>query len=109
MHQNKDNHLLPLITLNGDVETTWKQIRKTIFNDILNRSTQPKESAGLLGGSYYSIILRPLIKMMGQERESNNQEVYMFIAEASKKLCFTGYQQKLIKPRNNFFSRKICQ
>ena len=48
----KYNHLLPLIALNGDVETTWKQIRKTIFNDILKRSTQPKESAGLLGCSY---------------------------------------------------------
>ena len=109
----KYNHLLPLIALNGDVETTWKQIRKTIFNDILKRSTQPKESAGLLGCSYYSIILRPLIKMMDQESESDNQDVYMFIAEASKKAMLywisteINHNQEIISAVEKFVNKNI--
>ena len=49
--KSKYNHLLPLIAINGKIEITWKEIRKTIFNDILKKSTQPKEAAELLGCS----------------------------------------------------------
>ena len=64
--KSKYNHLLQIIAINGNLETTWSEIRKVIFNDILKRSIQPKESAALIGCSYYSIIIKPLLKIIEQ-------------------------------------------
>ena len=67
--RSKYNHLLPMIAISGNIEKTWTKIRKTIFNELLKRSTQPRESATLLGCSFYSIIIKPLLKIMEQQKK----------------------------------------
>ena len=67
--RSKYNHLLPKIAISGDIEKTWTEIRKTKFNELLKRSTQPRESATLLGCSFYSIIIKPLLKIMEQQKK----------------------------------------
>jgi len=57
---SKINHLLPIIVLTGNLETSWKCIRKIIFNNILNRNALPLETAMTMGIGYYNIILDPL-------------------------------------------------
>ena len=59
---SKVNHLLPLIVLSGNLEASWKCIRKIIFKNILDKHTLPLETAVALGPGYYNIIIRPLIK-----------------------------------------------
>ena len=44
----KFSHLQPMIAISGQLETTWTNIRKTIFRDVINFSTFPKESSYLL-------------------------------------------------------------
>ena len=66
---SKINHLLPLISLNGHLEQSWKCIRKIIYRDILKAQTTPLESAITLGIGYYNLIIRPTMKMI--EREHN--------------------------------------
>ena len=66
---SKINHLLPLISLNGYLEQSWKCIRKIIFRDILKAQTTPLESAITLGLGYYNIIIRPMMKIIDREYE----------------------------------------
>ena len=99
--KSKYTHLLPLIAINGNIEKTWTEIRKTIFNDLLKRSTQPKESATLLGCSYYSIIIKPLLKIIDKSSQENNgEELIHFLKEATKKafLYWTVTEQNHSQP-----------
>ena len=57
--KSKFTHLLPLISISGNLLTTWKNIRKTILGDVIEYSTMPREAATLIGLSYYSIIINP--------------------------------------------------
>ena len=82
----KINHIIPLIAINGNLETIWKEIRKTIFNNVLFRDTFPKESGTILGISYFSIILRPLLKIITKQKQNNINDGYTdFLYESSKK------------------------
>ena len=83
---SKINHLLPLISLTGNIDICWKSIRNIIFNKILNRCTLPLETALAMGVGYYNIIIRPLIKMIERYNNyrSNNEEL-KFIKEAATK------------------------
>ena len=83
--RSKYNHLLPMIAISGNIEKTWTEIRKTIFNELLKRSTQPRESATLLGCSYYSIIIKPLLKIMEQAKENDDEELLEYLIEATGK------------------------
>ena len=86
----KINHIIPLISINGNLETIWKEIRKTIFNNVLFKDTLPKESGTLLGISYYNIIMKPLLKLITKQKEFNNNDDYIqFLYEASKKAIIT--------------------
>ena len=99
--KSKYTHLLPLIAINGNIEKTWSEIRKTIFNDLLKRSTQPKESATLLGCSYYSIIIKPLLKIIDKSsQENNSKDLIQFLKEATKKafLYWTVAEQNHSQP-----------
>ena len=55
---SKGNHLLPLIALSGNLDASWKCIRKIIFRNILDKHTLPLETAVALGLGYYNIIIR---------------------------------------------------
>ena len=86
----KINHIIPLISINGNLETIWKEIRKTIFNNVLFKDTLPKESGTLLGISYYNIIMKPLLKLITKQKEFNNTDNYIqFLYEASNKAIIT--------------------
>ena len=61
--KSRFQHLIPLISFSGKLEDTWKNIRKSIFMDILNFNTLPRESGTLLGLSFYNIVVKPMIKM----------------------------------------------
>ena len=82
----KINHIIPLIAINGNLETIWKEIRKTIFNNVLFRDTFPKESGTILGISYFSIIVRPLLQIITKQKQNNINDGYTdFLYETSKK------------------------
>ena len=92
------NHLLPLTAVSGNIEKTWTEIRKTIFNELLKRSTQPRESATLLGCSFYSIIIKPLLKIMTQATENNDKDLLNDSIEATEK-TFQYWTQ--VEPNHN--------
>ena len=66
---SKVKNLLPLISLNGHLEQSWKCIRKIIYRDILKTQKTTLESLIKLGIGYYNLIIRPMMKMI--EREYN--------------------------------------
>ena len=57
-------HLLPMIALTGDLENTWKNIRVAISKDLLESNTLPRETGSILGISFYSIIIKPILKLL---------------------------------------------
>ena len=61
--KSKFQHLLPLISLQGNLDKTWSNIRKSIFKEVIDFSTMPRESGSLIGISFYSIIIKPLLKL----------------------------------------------
>ena len=62
--RSRINHLIPIVTLSGNLHDSWKNIRSVIFNFVLERSTFPKESASLFKMGFYDIMVRPLIKVI---------------------------------------------
>jgi len=58
------NYLLPLIAIAGDLRSAWKTIKSTLFNNVLDHATFPKESADACKAGFYHIIIRPAIKMI---------------------------------------------
>ena len=96
---SKVNHLLPLISLTGNIEISWKCIRKIIFRNILNSSTLPLETAMSMGLGYYNIIIRPLVKLV--ERYNNfrgNNEETKFIKDATTKAILFWLQTEKKHP-----------
>ena len=81
----KFTHLIPLLAVSDKLEQSWKSIRNVIFKDIIQFSTMPKESAALYGLSFYNIIIRPLIKIILNTTENDNNEYKSFLCEAAKK------------------------
>ena len=79
----------------------WSEIRKTIFNYLLIRSTQRKESATLLGCSYNSNIIKPLLRVIDKSsQENNSKDLIQFLNEAIKKafLYWNVAEQKQSQP-----------
>jgi len=58
--RSRFQHLLSLIAFSGKLEETWQNIRKSIFTDILNLNTLPRECGTLLGLSFYNIIIKQI-------------------------------------------------
>ena len=77
-------YLLPLIAFTGKLEETWRNIRKSIFTDILNALS--RESGTLLGLSFYNIIIKPIIKMTKRSVEENDsdEKIITFYKETIK-------------------------
>ena len=46
--KSKFIYLIPIITLTGNSEQTWKNIIKSIFNDLLERKTLLRETGSIL-------------------------------------------------------------
>ena len=86
-------HLLPLIAYSGQLESTWLNIRKGIFLDILSINTLPKESGTLMGLSFYNIIIKPMLKITDKiiNQYTNENQSYQkdFIIKAIKKTFHT--------------------
>ena len=94
----KINHLLPLISLNGYLEPSWKCIRKIIFRDILKKQTSPRETAVPLGLGYYNLIVKPILKMIDREYKfTKNIEHTSFLKKAAKKalIFWKSFEKKL--------------
>ena len=110
--RTKYNHLLPIIALKGDINKTWNEIRKSIFNDLLKRSTQPKESATLLGCSCYSIIIKPILKLIQQASDNHDNNQKEFLIEAAQKAFIhwteaeQNHDQQVINHIKNFIQDK---
>ena len=70
----KYQHLIPLIATTDNLLSSWKNIRKNIFNDTLLGNTLPREAAVLMEISYYNIIVKPTIKLLNNIslRTNNN-------------------------------------
>ena len=95
---SKVNHLLPLISLNGHLQESWKCIRKIIFRDILRTQTSPLESMVTLGLGYYNIIIKPILKIIEKSKTFNNQTSQQnFLIKAAKKTLayWKNLEQKL--------------
>ena len=73
--------------MSGELEKTWTNIRKTIFRDVIDFSTFPKESGVILGLSFYNIIIK---QHLIEDFLSNNnfhelEEYEKFIYQESSK------------------------
>ena len=98
---SKINHLLPLIALSNNLDSSWKCIRKIIFRNILNRQTLPLETALALGLGYYNIMIRPLIKLVERYRKlRNNKDEESSLINAVKKsiLYWMEIEKKQVVP-----------
>ena len=51
--KSKFDHLLTIIVISGQSETTWTNIRKISFSDDINFGIFPKESSSIIGLSFY--------------------------------------------------------
>ena len=71
--------------MTGALEETWNNIRKTIFKDVIEFSTFPKESSTILGLSFYSIIIKPLFKIYEKEKKISIPEHLAYFEEVCKK------------------------
>ena len=98
---SKVNHLLPLIALSGNLEASWKCIRKIIFRNILDKHTLPLETAVALGLGYYNIIIRPLIKFCRRykdQRNNNDEEIYLKESVKRAILYWIQIERKQVEP-----------
>ena len=75
-----------MIAFTGNLEQTWKNIRKSIFNDLLERKILPKETGSILGISFYSIIIKPILKLLTTPHISNDEIMSLFFKESLKKI-----------------------
>ena len=75
-----------MIALTGNLEQTWKNIRKSIFNDLLERKTLSRETGSILGISYFSIIIKPILKLLTTPQISNDEMMSLFFKESLKKI-----------------------
>ena len=61
----------------------------------------PREAATLIGLSYYSIIIKPLLKIYNHYKKHNNQEMMDFLTESCKK-AFTLWITGAAEPNNTY-------
>ena len=95
--KSKFAHLIPMIALTGNLELTWKNIRSTIFRDLLERKTIPRETCTLLGLSFYSIIIKPILKLLNKEHIKADEDMINFYIEAMKNIFKTWLK---VEPNN---------
>ena len=95
--KSKFAHLIPMIALTGNLELTWKNIRSTIFRDLLERKTIPRETCTLLGLSFYSIIIKPILKLLNKEHIKADNDMINFYIEAMKNIFKTWLK---VEPNN---------
>jgi hypothetical protein len=81
--RSKINHLLPLIAISNQLETTWKTTRKVIFDHVLQKATLPKEAAAVMKLSFYDIILRPMLKIIKDAQENGSIDMSNYLKNAS--------------------------
>ena len=78
-------HLLPQITLSGQIANTWKELRKIIFRHVIDGSTMPREASALYSCSYYDTIIRPLVKLLERDqRMTGDQEQSEFLRDSAR-------------------------
>ena len=82
--KSKFSHLIPLLALQGDLEQTWINIRKSLFKEIIDFSTMPREAGSLIGISFYSIIIKPILKLYEKELKIDDEEMKNFMIQACK-------------------------
>ena len=70
--------------MSGQLGATWNNIRKTIFRDVIEFSTFPKETSVILGLCFYSIIIKPLLKLYQKEKKISIPEHLSFFKDACK-------------------------
>ena len=104
--RSRFQHLLPLIAFSGKLEETWRNIRKSIFTDILNLNTLPRESGTLLGLSFYNIIIKPIIKMTKRTVEENDsdEKIITFYKETIKQTFLVWLK---VEPNNTKETLKL--
>ena len=114
----KYQHLIPLIATTDNLLSSWKNIRKNIFNDTLLGNTLPREAAVLMEISYYNIIVKPTLKLLNNIslRTNNNFQVNTqieFIKKAIRNIFKTWLQvepnltTKMKEMIDDFISKNI--
>lgn len=101
--KSKINHLLPLISMSGTIDETWKMIRKTIFLNILCRDTTPKECMALYGLGYYEVMIRPLIKIYNSDFYYDKPEERKLMFNSLKKVFtkWLEYEENICEELKN--------
>ena len=63
-----------------------EKYKKSIFNDLLERKTLPREKGSILGISFYSLIIKPILKLLLTPQISNDEMMSLFFKESLKKI-----------------------
>ena len=82
--KSKFSHLLPLISITGELEKTWTNIRKTTFREVIDFSTFPREASTILGLRFYNIIIKPLLKPYEKEKKLQNRNTLIILKKQAK-------------------------
>ena len=87
-----------MITLAGNIEEVYNNLRKFIFNNLIEFNTIPRESASAFGLGYYEIIIKPIKKLIERNQSfSGNEEETNMLNES----LITAYKQWLIAEPNH--------
>ena len=86
--RGKIGHLIPFIAVSQKIEDSWKRIRSIIFNNILAKSTFPKESAALFKISFFDIIIKPMMKIVEKLEHNTDDLDYINFIKESIMECF---------------------
>ena len=85
--KSKINHLLPLLIINNKTEEIYKELKRVIFRLLLKYDTTPIEARELVKFSFFSIIIKPLMKILERDININsgNEDRKNYIYESIRK------------------------
>lgn len=90
-----------MISITENLEITWKNIRKAIFTKVVGFITMAREAASLIGPSYYSLIIKPRLKIHKKHQDVYNKEMEQFMEETCKTVFFI-WRKEIAEPNNTY-------
>lgn len=94
--KSKINHLLPLLIINDKTEEIYKELKRVIFRWLLKYDTTPREARELVKCSFFSIIIKPMMRIIERDININtgNEDRKNFIYETIRKAMNTWKKEE---------------